>query len=90
MALIADCRVLTRHDTPGVEGLPADGVLDLAALGLPALSMRVRVARNLKAFPLPAGTRIHTLTSPYTYRIVDRPPLDSIWSPYRHTTVYGE
>ena len=39
----------------GVEGLPAGGVLDLAALGLPALSMRVRVGRNLKAFPLPGA-----------------------------------
>jgi protein-arginine kinase len=39
----------------GVEGLPAGGVLDLQALGLPELSMRVRVGRNLKAFPLPGA-----------------------------------
>ena len=39
----------------GVEGLPSGGVLDLAALGLPELSMRVRVGRNLKAFPLPGA-----------------------------------
>jgi hypothetical protein len=39
----------------GVEGLPEGGVLDIAALGLPALSMRVRVGRNLKAFPLPGA-----------------------------------
>mmetsp|Transcript_34064 Transcript_34064/g.45018 ORF Transcript_34064/g.45018 Transcript_34064/m.45018 type:complete len:481 (+) Transcript_34064:84-1526(+) len=39
----------------GVEGLPANGVLDLAELGLPPLSMRVRTGRNLKKFPLPAS-----------------------------------
>jgi hypothetical protein len=39
----------------GVEGLPADGKLDLAALGLPALSMRVRTGRNLTKFPLPGA-----------------------------------
>lgn len=31
----------------GVDGIPEDGNLDLANLGLPALSMRVRVGRNL-------------------------------------------
>lgn len=31
----------------GVEGIPESGNLDLAELGLPALSMRVRVGRNL-------------------------------------------
>ncbi len=39
----------------GIDGLPANGVLDLAALGLPDMSMRVRVGRNLKAFPLPGA-----------------------------------
>ena len=39
----------------GVEGLPANGVLDLAELGLPALSMRVRTARNLNKYPLPGS-----------------------------------
>jgi len=39
----------------GVEGLPEDGNLDLSALGLPPLSMRVRVGRNLKEFPLPGA-----------------------------------
>jgi protein-arginine kinase len=39
----------------GVEGLPEDGVLDLAKLGLPELSMRVRVGRNLADFPLPGA-----------------------------------
>jgi len=39
----------------GVEGLPADGKLDLAKLGLPALSMRVRTGRNLKKFTLPGS-----------------------------------
>jgi creatine kinase len=39
----------------GVPGLPADGVLDMSKLGLPALSMRVRTGRNLKKFPLPGS-----------------------------------
>jgi creatine kinase len=39
----------------GAEGLPEDGVLDLEKLGLPALSMRVRVGRNLADFPLPGA-----------------------------------
>jgi len=39
----------------GVQGLPESGVLDLAQLGLPSLSMRVRTGRNLKAFPLPGS-----------------------------------
>jgi len=39
----------------GVRGLPAGGKLDLTALGLPAMSMRVRVGRNLKDFPLPGA-----------------------------------
>ena len=39
----------------GVKGLPASGILDLAAVGLPALSMRVRTARNLKKYPLPGS-----------------------------------
>lgn len=42
-------------DLSGVEGLPEDGKLDLEALGLPALSMRVRVGRNLADFPLPGA-----------------------------------
>lgn len=49
----------TKHVTDwsleGVEGLPADGKLDLTRLGLPALSMRVRVGRNLSDFPLPGA-----------------------------------
>jgi len=39
----------------GVEGLPEDGQLDLAKLGLGETSMRVRVGRNLRAFPLPGA-----------------------------------
>ncbi|MEM1234426.1 MAG: phosphagen kinase [Pseudomonadota bacterium] len=39
----------------GVDGLPEGGVLDLANLGLGALSMRVRVGRNLADFPLPGA-----------------------------------
>ena len=38
-----------------IEDLPPDGVLDLAKLGLPALSMRMRVGRNLSDFPLPGS-----------------------------------
>jgi len=39
----------------GVEGLPEDGKLDVAAFGLGALSMRIRTARNLNKFPLPGA-----------------------------------
>ena len=39
----------------GVKGLPADGILDLTKLGLPALSMRVRTGRNLNKYPLPGA-----------------------------------
>merc|ERR1712019_82302 len=39
----------------GVEGLPADGKLDVSAFGLGALSMRIRTARNLNKFPLPGA-----------------------------------
>lgn len=42
-------------DLTGVDGLPADGLLDLEKLGVPSLSMRVRVGRNLNGFPLPGG-----------------------------------
>jgi protein-arginine kinase len=38
-----------------VEGLPSGGVLDISKLGLPPLSMRVRVGRNLQAYPLPGA-----------------------------------
>ena len=34
----------------GVAGLPANGKLDLGALGLGETSMSVRTGRNLKAF----------------------------------------
>nr|ABN49967.1 arginine kinase [Monosiga brevicollis] len=50
-----DAKHTNNWDLSGVEGLPADGRLDLAALGLPALSMRVRVGRNLADFPLPGA-----------------------------------
>lgn len=39
----------------GVEGLPESGILDLAQLGLPELSMRVRTGRNLNKYPLPGA-----------------------------------
>jgi creatine kinase len=42
-------------DLSSAKGLPEDGILDFAKLGLPALSMRVRTGRNLKKFPLPGA-----------------------------------
>jgi creatine kinase len=50
-----DAKHTNNWDLTGVEGLPEDGKLDLAALGLPELSMRVRVGRNLADFPLPGA-----------------------------------
>lgn len=50
-----DARHVNDWSLDGVEGLPEGGVLDLAALGLPPLSMRVRVGRNLAEFPLPGS-----------------------------------
>ena len=50
-----DARHVNSWNLEGVEGLPEDGVLDIAKLGLPALSMRVRVGRNLKEFALPGS-----------------------------------
>jgi len=41
-------------DLSKVPNLP-DQKLDLTSLGLPPLSMRVRVGRNLKKYPLPAS-----------------------------------
>ena len=38
-----------------IDGLPGDGNLDLSVFGLPSLSMRVRVGRNLADFPLPGA-----------------------------------
>jgi len=50
-----DARQVNNWQLKDVEGLPEDGVLDIAKLGLPALSMRVRTGRNLKDFPLPGS-----------------------------------
>ncbi|MEM1341961.1 MAG: phosphagen kinase [Pseudomonadota bacterium] len=50
-----DARHANNWSLDGIEGLPEGGVLDLADLGLPALSMRVRVGRNLADFPLPSA-----------------------------------
>ena len=50
-----DAKHVNNWSLDGVEGLPEDGQLDLAALGLPEMSMRVRVGRNLKEFPLPGA-----------------------------------
>jgi len=46
---------VTDWSLEGVKGLPAGGVLDLTKLGLKDVSMRVRVGRNLGAFPLPGA-----------------------------------
>jgi len=51
----ADRKHVNDWSLKGVEGLPESGNLDLTALGLPALSMRVRVGRNLADFPLPGA-----------------------------------
>jgi creatine kinase len=48
-------RHVNNWDLSKIAGLPEDGRLDLAKLGLPALSMRVRVGRNLQKYPLPAA-----------------------------------
>eukprot|EP01052_Picozoa_sp_SAG31_P021679 SAG31_NODE_1688_length_7528_cov_14.515143_6_plen_991_part_01 len=50
-----DAKHVNDWSLEGVEGLPEGGVLDISKLGLPELSMRVRVGRNLKAFPLPGA-----------------------------------
>jgi hypothetical protein len=50
-----DAKHVNDWSLEGVEGLPEGGVLDIAKLGLPALSMRVRTGRNLRDFPLPGA-----------------------------------
>lgn len=50
-----DAKQVNSWDLHGVAGLPADGLLDLEKLGVPALSMRVRVGRNLANFALPGA-----------------------------------
>lgn len=50
-----DARHANDWDLENVESLLGDRVLDLGKLGLAALSMRVRTARNLKDFPLPGS-----------------------------------
>ena len=50
-----DAKHMNNWGLGSVEGLPEGGKLDLEALGLPALSMRVRVGRNLADFPLPGA-----------------------------------
>lgn len=50
-----DARHVNDWSLAGADGLPGDGALDLAAFGLSALSMRVRVGRNLADFPLPGA-----------------------------------
>ena len=51
----ADKKQVNNWNLDGIAGLPADGKLDVTKLGLPALSMRVRVGRNLASFPLPGA-----------------------------------
>jgi hypothetical protein len=51
----ADAKHINNWNLVKVPGLPEDGVLDLTKLGLGALSMRVRVGRNLAEFPLPGA-----------------------------------
>lgn len=51
----ASAKQVNNWNLSGIEGLPADGKLDVTKLGLPALSMRVRVGRNLADFPLPGA-----------------------------------
>lgn len=51
----ADSKHVNDWSLQGVSGLPDGGKLDLEKLGLPALSMRVRVGRNLADFPLPGA-----------------------------------
>ena len=50
-----DARQTNNWSLEALDGLPEDGVLDLARLGLQDLSMRVRVGRNLASFPLPGS-----------------------------------
>ena len=50
-----DAKHTNSWDLTGVEGLPADGLLDLEKIGVPALSMCVRVGRNLADYPLPGA-----------------------------------
>lgn len=51
----ADAVQVNNWSLEGVKGLPSDGKLDVTKLGLPPLSMRVRVGRNLANFPLPGA-----------------------------------
>jgi protein-arginine kinase len=46
---------VTDWNLSGVKGLPKDGKLNLQNLGLKDVSMRVRVGRNLAAYPLPGA-----------------------------------
>ncbi len=62
-----DARHVNDWNLDGVEGLPDNGILDIAAFGLPALSIRVRTARNLSAFPLPGA-----MTRPDRVRLEER------------------
>lgn len=50
-----DAKHTNSWDLQGVEGLPSDGLLDVEKINVPALSMRVRVGRNLADFPLPGA-----------------------------------
>ncbi len=61
LAVHHDVSENARHENnwslASVTGMPENNQLDFAILGLPALSMRVRVGRNLANFPMPAAMR---------------------------------
>ena len=58
-----DLKHINNWDISGVADLPEGGKLDLTALGLGDTSMRVRVGRNLKDYPLPGNmTQEHRVT----------------------------
>jgi len=54
-----DAKHVNNWDTSSLPNLPEDGKFNLMALGLPPLSMRVRVGRNLVDFPLPGAMFQH-------------------------------
>ncbi len=50
-----NARQHSNWDLTRVTGVPADGQLDLASLGVPPLSLRVRTGRNLRRYNLPSA-----------------------------------
>lgn len=74
-----DARHVNDWSLENAQGLPEDRVLDVARLGLPPLSMRVRTARNLKDFPLPGSmtrddrVRLENKMMAAFQELIDRP-----------------